>query len=106
MRYFPASSWHTHYEVSWLGLGEEEARAKYKNVIVIKMPPNNPNGLEYRLASVGPHDALVLMEVPHKSGFQKLLIDGNSRDASSGRIMSVMAPRTGSNISMSWSSRA
>lgn len=44
---------HTHYEVSWLGLSEEEARKKYKNVVIIKMPPNNPNGLKRWLTGGG-----------------------------------------------------
>ncbi|MGR9000417.1 MAG: FAD-dependent oxidoreductase, partial [Gammaproteobacteria bacterium] len=35
---------HTHYEVSWLGLGEEEARQRYANVKIMKLPPENPNG--------------------------------------------------------------
>ena len=69
---------HTHYEVSWLGLGEEEARAKYKNIMVIKMPPNNPNGLNIGLPA-SDRTMLYAMEVPHKSGFQKLLIDADSR---------------------------
>jgi pyruvate/2-oxoglutarate dehydrogenase complex dihydrolipoamide dehydrogenase (E3) component len=69
---------HTHYEVSWLGLGEDEARAKYRDIIVIKMPPNNPNGLNIGLPA-SDRTMLYAMEVPHKSGFQKLLIDGDSR---------------------------
>ena len=35
---------HTHYEVSWLGLGEEQARERYRNVVVLKLPPDNPDG--------------------------------------------------------------
>jgi 2-oxopropyl-CoM reductase (carboxylating) len=64
--------------VSWLGLGEDEARAKYRDIIVIKMPPNNPNGLNIGLPA-SDRTMLYAMEVPHKSGFQKLLIDGDSR---------------------------
>ena len=69
---------HTHYEVSWLGLGEEEARKKYKNVVIIKMPPNNPNGLNVGLPA-GDRVMLYAMARPHMSGFQKLVIDGDTR---------------------------
>jgi 2-oxopropyl-CoM reductase (carboxylating) len=40
---------HTHYEVSWLGLGKEEARARYRNIVTLKLPPDNPNGLNVGL---------------------------------------------------------
>jgi pyruvate/2-oxoglutarate dehydrogenase complex dihydrolipoamide dehydrogenase (E3) component len=66
------------FKARWLGLGEDEARAKYRDIIVIKMPPNNPNGLNIGLPA-SDRTMLYAMEVPHKSGFQKLLIDGDSR---------------------------
>jgi pyruvate/2-oxoglutarate dehydrogenase complex dihydrolipoamide dehydrogenase (E3) component len=69
---------HTHYEVSWLGLGEEEARAKYANVVIIKMPPNNPNGLNVALPA-SDRTMLYAFAKPHMSGYQKLIIDGDSR---------------------------
>jgi pyruvate/2-oxoglutarate dehydrogenase complex dihydrolipoamide dehydrogenase (E3) component len=69
---------HTHYEVSWLGIGEEEARKKFKNVIIIKMPPDNPNGLNIGLPA-GDRVMLYTMAKPHMSGFQKLVIDGDTR---------------------------
>lgn len=69
---------HTHYEVSWLGLGEEEARGKFKNVIIIKMPPDNPNGLNIGLPA-GDRVMLYALAKPHMSGFQKLVIDGDTR---------------------------
>lgn len=69
---------HTHYEVSWLGLGEEEARKKFKNVIIIKMPPDNPNGLNIGLPA-GDRVMLYSLAKPHMSGFQKLVIDGDTR---------------------------
>lgn len=69
---------HTHYEVSWLGLGEEEAREKFKNVIIIKMPPDNPNGLNIGLPA-GDRVMLYALAKPHMSGFQKLVIDGDTR---------------------------
>lgn len=69
---------HTHYEVSWLGLSEEEARKKYKNVVIIKMPPNNPNGLNVGLPA-GDRVMLYALAKPHMSGFQKLIFDGDTR---------------------------
>jgi pyruvate/2-oxoglutarate dehydrogenase complex dihydrolipoamide dehydrogenase (E3) component len=69
---------HTHYEVSWLGLGEEEARARYRNVIILKMPPDNPNGLDIGLPA-SDRTMLYAMARPHMSGFQKLVLDGETR---------------------------
>ena len=69
---------HTHYEVSWLGLGEEEARARYPNVVVLKMPPDNPNGLAIGLPA-SDRTMLYAMARPHMSGFQKLILDGETR---------------------------
>jgi 2-oxopropyl-CoM reductase (carboxylating) len=69
---------HTHYEVSWLGLGEEEARARYPNVVVLKMPPDNPNGLDIGLPA-SDRTMLYAMARPHMSGFQKLVLDGDTR---------------------------
>jgi len=69
---------HTHYEVSWLGLGEEEARARYPNVVVLKMPPDNPNGLDIGLPA-SDRTMLYAMARPHMSGFQKLVLDGVTR---------------------------
>ncbi len=69
---------HTHYEVSWLGLGEEEARRRYRNVVVLKLPPDNPNGLDIGLPA-SDRTMLYAMARPHMSGFQKLILDGDSR---------------------------
>jgi len=69
---------HTHYEVSWLGLGEEEARGRYRNVVVLKMPPDNPNGLNIGLPA-SDRTMLYAMARPHLSGFQKLVLDGDTR---------------------------
>ena len=69
---------HTHYEVSWMGLSEQEARAKYRNVIVIKMPPDTPDGLNVGLPASDRTMLYAFME-PRLSGFQKLLIDEDSR---------------------------
>ncbi len=69
---------HTHYEVTWLGLSEEEARKRYSNVVTIRMPPNNPNGLDIGLPA-SDRVMLYAMAKPRMSGFQKLVIDGDSR---------------------------
>ena len=69
---------HTHYEVSWLGLGEEEARQRYSNVKIMKLPPENPNGLDVGLPA-SDRMMLYLMMKPRMSGFQKLIIDGDTR---------------------------
>ena len=69
---------HTHYEVSWLGLGEEEARARYRKVVVLKMPPDNPNGLDIGLPA-SDRTMLYALARPHLSGFQKLVVDGDTR---------------------------
>ncbi len=69
---------HTHYEVSWLGLGEEEARARFNNVVVLKLPPENPDGLNIGLPA-SDRTMLYAMARPHMSGFQKLILDGDSR---------------------------
>ncbi|HUI19769.1 MAG TPA: FAD-dependent oxidoreductase [Methylocella sp.] len=69
---------HTHYEVSWLGLGEEEARERYRNVVVLKMPPDNPSGLNIGLPAAD-RTMLYALARPHMSGFQKLILDGDTR---------------------------
>ncbi len=69
---------HTHYEISWLGLGEEAARARYRNVVVLKLPPDTPDGLNVGLPA-GDRVMLYAMARPHMSGFQKLIIDGETR---------------------------
>ena len=69
---------HTHYEVCWLGLGEEGARERYRNVVVLKLPPDNPDDQAVALPA-GDRMMLYAMMKPHLSGFQKLVIDGTSR---------------------------
>ena len=69
---------HTHYEVCWLGLNEEQARERYANIKVMKLPPDNPNGLDVGLPA-GDRMMLYLMAKPRMSGFQKLIIDGDTR---------------------------
>lgn len=69
---------HTHYEVCWLGLGEEQARERYQNVVVLKLPPDNPDGDAVALPA-GDRVMLYAMMKPELSGFQKLVVDGDSR---------------------------
>jgi pyruvate/2-oxoglutarate dehydrogenase complex dihydrolipoamide dehydrogenase (E3) component len=69
---------HTHYEVTWLGLSEEEARARYRNVVIIKMPPNTPDGLDVALPA-SDRTMLYAFLAPRMSGYQKLIVDGDSR---------------------------
>jgi pyruvate/2-oxoglutarate dehydrogenase complex dihydrolipoamide dehydrogenase (E3) component len=69
---------HTHYEISWLGLGEEAARARYRTVVVLKLPPDTPDGLNVGLPA-GDRVMLYAMARPHMSGFQKLIVDGDTR---------------------------
>lgn len=69
---------HTHYEVCWLGLGEEQARDRCREVVVLKLPPDNPDGHAVALPA-GDRMMLYAMMEPRLSGFQKLVIDGASR---------------------------
>jgi 2-oxopropyl-CoM reductase (carboxylating) len=69
---------HTHYEVSWMGLSEDEARAKYTNIITIKMPPDTPDGLNVALPASDRTMLYAFLE-PKMSGFQKLIIDEATR---------------------------
>ena len=56
---------HTHYEVTWFGIGEEEARERYGNVTIIKMPPRLRGRLGCRTARHRPYDALRIRQAPH-----------------------------------------
>jgi pyruvate/2-oxoglutarate dehydrogenase complex dihydrolipoamide dehydrogenase (E3) component len=69
---------HTHYEVCWLGLGEEQARERYADVVVLKLPPDNPDGENVALPA-GDRMMLYALLKPHLSGFQKLVVDASSR---------------------------
>lgn len=69
---------HTHYEVSWFGLGEEQARATYEHVTVIKMPPATDDGWDVALPATD-RTMLYAFAKPRMSGFQKLLIDSDTR---------------------------
>jgi pyruvate/2-oxoglutarate dehydrogenase complex dihydrolipoamide dehydrogenase (E3) component len=69
---------HTHYEVSWFGLGEEDARQRFGDVTVIKMPPDTEDGLDVGLPATD-RVMLYAFAKPRMSGFQKLIIDSDTR---------------------------
>lgn len=69
---------HTHYEVTWTGMTEAEARAKLGKIIVIKMPPDTPDGLEVALPASDRTMLYAFLE-PRMSGHQKLIIDARTR---------------------------
>ena len=69
---------HTTYEVTWCGLSEAEAQAKYRNVIKIQMPPDDADPETFALpAAEG--SMLYAFTRPILSGWLKLVIDGDSR---------------------------
>lgn len=69
---------HTTYEVSWCGLSEEEARARYGDVIKIQMPPDDADPESFALpAAEG--SMLYAFTRPILSGWLKLLVDRRSR---------------------------
>ncbi len=69
---------HTTYEVTWCGLSEAEARARYRNVVKIQMPPDDADPETFALpAAEG--SMLYAFTRPILSGWLKLVIDGDSR---------------------------
>jgi dihydrolipoamide dehydrogenase len=73
---------HTTYEVTWVGLTEAEARETYgdDSVIIIQMPPY-VEGLDTPNLPLPCAEGTMLyaFSKPELSGFQKLVIDGESR---------------------------
>jgi dihydrolipoamide dehydrogenase len=71
---------HTTYEVTWVGLSEEEARARYDNVIIIQMPPyvDDVQARDLPLPCAE-RTMLYAFAKPELSGYQKLVIDADSR---------------------------
>jgi pyruvate/2-oxoglutarate dehydrogenase complex dihydrolipoamide dehydrogenase (E3) component len=69
---------HTHYEVSWFGMGEEEARETHDAVTIIKMPPDTEHGLDIALPATD-RVMLYAFAKPRMSGFQKLVYDSDTR---------------------------
>jgi 2-oxopropyl-CoM reductase (carboxylating) len=69
---------HSTYEISWVGLSEEEARQGYKNVVIIQMPPKGvPFGDIPLPCAEG--TMLYAFMFPELSGFQKAVVDGDTR---------------------------
>ncbi|WP_300007035.1 FAD-dependent oxidoreductase [Pseudonocardia sp.] len=71
---------HTTYEVTWVGLTEEEAKAALDEVIIIQMPPY-VEGLDTPNLPLPCAEGTMLyaFSKPELSGFQKLVIDGATR---------------------------
>jgi len=69
---------HTTYEVTWCGLSEAEAKARYRNVMKIQMPPDDADPETFALpAAEG--SMLYAFTRPILSGWLKLVIDADSR---------------------------
>ncbi len=69
---------HSTYEVTWVGLTEAEARQRHDNIVVIQMPPKGMGNDEVPLpCSEG--TMLYAFMKPELSGFQKCVIDSDSR---------------------------
>ena len=69
---------HTTYEVSWCGLTEADAKARYRKVIKLQMPPDDADPESFPLpAAEG--SMLYAFTRPVLSGWFKLLIDAESR---------------------------
>ncbi|MFC4941911.1 FAD-dependent oxidoreductase [Pseudonocardia sp. GCM10023141] len=71
---------HTTYEVTWVGLTEAEARAAHDEVIIIQMPPY-VEGLDTPNLPLPCAEGTMLyaFSKPELSGFQKLVVDGETR---------------------------
>ena len=68
---------HTTYEVSWVGLSEEEARERYDDIAVIRMPPKGQERDNPLPCAEG--TMLYAFAKPELSGLQKCIIDSSSR---------------------------
>jgi dihydrolipoamide dehydrogenase len=69
---------HTTYEVQWVGLSEAEARARYRDVMVIQFPPKGVAPADVPVP-IGERTMLYALCKPERSGFSKCVIDGESR---------------------------
>jgi dihydrolipoamide dehydrogenase len=69
---------HTTYEVTWVGLSEEEAHQRYDDVIIISMPPRGVAHNEIPLP-LAERSMLYGFAKPELSGFQKCIIDRKTR---------------------------
>ncbi len=69
---------HSTYEVVWMGLSEREARQKYSNVVIIKMPVDGIPPEDFPLPA-GDGSMFLATYRPELSGFFKIIFDGDSR---------------------------
>jgi len=69
---------HTTYEMTWVGLSEDEARQRYPNVTVIQMPPKTVNPADLPLPCAEGTMLYAFLK-PELSGLQKCVIDGDTR---------------------------
>jgi len=69
---------HTTYEVTWVGLSEEEAREKYGEITVIQMPPKGMPD-EHLCLPCAEGTMLHAFQKPELSGFQKCIYDNATR---------------------------
>jgi 2-oxopropyl-CoM reductase (carboxylating) len=69
---------HTTYDVTWVGLSENEARDRYGNVVVIQMPPKGIADGDIPLPCAEGTMLYAFLR-PEFSGFQKCVVDGDSR---------------------------
>ena len=69
---------HTTYEVTWAGLTEDEARARFGDVATIQLPPRgmSPGDTPLPMAE---GSMLYGFTLPERTGFQKCVIDPGSR---------------------------
>lgn len=77
-RWFP-DFLHTHYEVTFVGMSEEEAWAERGKIVTLKMPPDSPDGWNVPLPTAD-RTMLYAHLIPEKSGFQKCIVDANTRE--------------------------
>ena len=68
---------HSTYEVSWVGLTEEEARERYDDVAIIRMPPKGQERDNPLPCAEG--TMLYAFAKPQLSGLQKCVIDSATR---------------------------
>jgi pyruvate/2-oxoglutarate dehydrogenase complex dihydrolipoamide dehydrogenase (E3) component len=69
---------HSTYEVTWVGLSEAEARERYEHVAIIQMPPAGIGFDEIPLPCAE-GSMLYAFTRPELTGFQKCVIDADSR---------------------------
>lgn len=69
---------HTTYEVTWVGLSEEEAREQYGDIVVIQMPPKGMKDEELALPCAE-GSMLYAFTRPELTGLQKAIYDAKTR---------------------------